>query len=551
MSSTTISPPSSTEGDGGGPKSTGIAKGAILMGVAVLLSRVLGQVRDSIIAAEFGRNWQTDAYQAAFTIPDLLFFLLQSGALSSSLVPILAEFRQQGKDKSADKTLSVVATMIVLVIGTLIVFMEFGAEWLTLKLNPGFEPRAVALAAHLTRILLPAQICFFLGGLLMAVLYSRKQFLIPSLGPVVYNAGIIFGGVVLSHIGFGISGLVWGAVGGAIIGNLLMPLLAVRKVGVKFKPSLEVRHPGAMKFWRMIAAMGLGVALPQVDQIVNKYFSSLGAAGDTTAMMNAYRLMLLPIGVLAQSTAIALLPVLSEQASARDFKGMRGTVNSSLRNILFMTVPATGLMFLLAEPVIGLLFQWKHFTAADTALTAIPLRYLSLGIFVWSCQSLLTRGFYALQEPSVPLRVGSASTVLFVLMDWLAVKAGLGNKGIALATTLAVVVNTIVLLLMLTKRIQGIEMARLMNSLVRIVLATAGLCAMTWACRDAIGWLAENAIAMTPKVEVVLQIGVAGLMGLYTYYNLARLLRIPELTDATASIAPKLKPVLRLLGKVK
>lgn len=522
------------------------------MAVAVLLSRVLGQVRDSIIAAEFGRNWRTDAYQAAFTIPDLLFFLLQSGALSSSLVPILTEFRQQGKDKAADKTLSVVATMVVLVIGFLIIVMEFGTVWLTRRLNPGFDPQAIALASQLTRILLPAQICFFLGGLLMGVLYSREEFLWPAMGPVVYNTGIIFGGVVLSHIpGFGIKGLVWGAVGGAILGNLLLPLWAVRKVGVKFRPSLEVKHPGAMKFWRMIAAMGLGVALPQVDQIVNKYFASMGHAGDTTAMMNAYRLMLLPIGVLAQSTAIAVFPKLSGYAANRDFKAMRGTMNSSLRNILFMTVPATGLMFILAAPVIGFLFQWKHFTAADTALTAIPLRYLSLGIFIWSCQSLLTRAFYALQEPWVPVRVGSASTVLFVLMDWLAVKAGLGNFGIALSTTIAVAVNTLALLTLLSKRIQGVQIKRLMSSVIRIAIATACLCIAAWAFRDVIQWLAASQIALRPKTVSILQIALGGGAGIFIYYYAARLLRLPELEDAMTSIRPKLQPVLRLLGKVK
>ena len=522
------------------------------MAVAVLLSRVLGQVRDSIIAAEFGRNAQTDAYQAAFTIPDLLFFLLQSGALSSSLVPILTEFRQQGKDKEADRTLSVVATMIVIVIGILIVFMEIGTVWLTRKLNPGFSAHSVALASHLTRILLPAQICFFLGGLLMGVLYSRKQFLVPAMGPVVYNAGIIFGGVILSRIpGVGITGLVWGGVVGAVLGNLVMPLIAVRKLGVKFRFSLDVRQPGAMKFWRMILAMGVGVALPQVDQIVNKGFASLGAAGDTTAMMNAYRLMLLPIGVLAQSTAIAVFPTLSGYAAEGNIKAMRGTLNSSLRNILFMTVPATGLMFILAEPVISFLFQWKNFTPHDTFLTAIPLRYLSLGIFIWSCQSLLTRAFYALQEPWMPVRVGSASTVLFVLMDWAAVRMGLGNAGIALSTSLAVGVNTIALMYLLGRRMDGLLFLRLMKSALRIAIATVFMCVASLAFRDAIGYLAETQIAIQPKVQSILQIALPAGAGLYVYYQAARLLRMPELEAAMASIMPKLKPILRVLDKVK
>jgi len=522
------------------------------MAVAVLLSRILGQVRDSIIAAEFGRNAQTDAYQAAFTIPDLLFFLLQSGALSSSLVPILTEFRQQGKDKEADKTLSVVATMIVIVVGILIVIMEFGTEWLTYKLNPGFSAQSVKVASHLTRILLPAQICFFLGGILMGVLYSRKQFLIPAMGPVVYNAGIIFGGIVLSKIpGVGITGLVWGGVVGAVFGNLVLPLIAVRRLGVKFRFSTDVRQPGAMKFWRMILAMGVGVALPQVDQIVNKGFSSLGAAGDTTAMMNAYRLMLLPIGVLAQSTAIAVFPTLSGYAAEGNIKAMRSTLNNSLRNILFMTVPATGLMFILAEPVIGFLFQWKNFTAHDTVLTAIPLRYLSLGIFIWSCQSLLTRAFYALQEPWMPVRVGSASTVLFVLMDWAAVRLGWGNAGIALSTSVAVGINTIALMFLLGRRMDGLQFVRLLQSAIRIAIATVFMCFIAVSFRDLLAYLAETQIAIQPKMLSILEIALPGCSGLYVYYHASRLLRMPELEAAMASIEPKLKPIMRFLDKVK
>ena len=165
------------------------------MMATVLLSRVLGVTRDAIISHYFGRGPQTDAYNAAFTVPDLLFYLLQSGALSSTVVPILTEFRQQGRDKAADKTVSVVASAIFVFIGLLICIMWVNARALTIMLNPGFDAPTIALAVPLTRVLLPAQLFFFLGGLMMGVLYSRKQFLIPALGPVIYNSGIIIGGV--------------------------------------------------------------------------------------------------------------------------------------------------------------------------------------------------------------------------------------------------------------------------------------------------------------------------------------------------------------------
>ena len=189
----------------GGGKPGGVARATGLMMATVLLSRILGVLRDAIISHYFGRGPQTDAYNAAFTVPDLLFYLLQSGALSSTIVPIITEYRQQGKDKSADRVVSTVASVIFVVIGLLICVMWIKARALTVMLNPGFvanesTQHRIALAVPLTRVLLPAQMFFFLGGLMMGVLYSRKQFLIPALGPVIYNSGIIFGGVVLRQL---------------------------------------------------------------------------------------------------------------------------------------------------------------------------------------------------------------------------------------------------------------------------------------------------------------------------------------------------------------
>ena len=415
------SPPAHDGGGGGGNKPSGVARATGLMMATVLLSRVLGVARDAIISHYFGRGPQTDAYNAAFTVPDLLFYLLQSGALSSTVVPILTEYRQLGKEKAADKVVSIVASAIFVFIGLLICVMWINARALTIWLNPGFVAdegtlHRIALSVPLTRVLLPAQMFFFLGGLMMGVLYSRKQFLIPALGPVIYNAGIIFGGVVLRRW-LGIHGLVWGAIGGAFLGNFLMPYLAVSRLGVRIRPSFDVRHPAAMKVWRMLLPIGLGVSLPNIDQMVNKAFASYLGPGDTTAVMNGYRLMLLPIGVFAQAMALAVFPTLSGQAAEKNLPAMRRTMNQSLRNILFLTVPASALMFLLAEPVIRFLLQSGKYTHADTLVTASALRCLSLGIFAWSCQSLLTRGFYALQNSKVPVISGAIVSVLFVAMN--------------------------------------------------------------------------------------------------------------------------------------
>ena len=308
------------------------------MMATVLLSRILGVLRDAIISHYFGRGPQTDAYNAAFTVPDLLFYLLQSGALSSTIVPIITEYRQQGKNKSADQVVSIVASVIFVVIGLLICVMWLDARALTVLLNPGFDaaPRGHGRPAHPHSVARPN---VFLprrpddGGALFPQAVPD-----PRSGPGDLQQRDHLRRRRAAPLA-GIQGLVWGAIGGAFLGNFLLPYLAVRRLDVHLRPCFDVLHPGAVKVWKMLLPIGLGVSLPNIDQMVNKAFASYLGPGDTTAIMNAYRLMLLPIGVFAQAMALAVYPTLSEQAGLRDYKAMRRTMSQSLRNILFLTVP--------------------------------------------------------------------------------------------------------------------------------------------------------------------------------------------------------------------
>lgn len=521
--------------------SSGIARAAGLITVMVLLSRILGVLRDSIIAYYFGQGAQTDAYQAAFTVPDLLFYLLQSGALSSTIVPIIHEYQQQGKNKLADKAVNIVATTIFVFIGTLIVVMWINARELTVLLNPGFDSYRIGLAVPLTRILLPAQLFFFIGGLMMGVLYSRKKFLIPSLGPVIYNAGIIFGGVALHHW-LGIRGLLWGAIGGAFIGNFLLQVIAVKATGFKFQPSLAILHPAAKKVWAMLLPIGLGVSLPSIDQLVNKLFASHLPPGNTTALMNAYRYMLLPLGIFAQSMAIAAYPTLASLAAEKNIRAFRSTLNETLRNILFLTVPSSALMFVLAEAIITALLQLGHFKHGNTLLTAGALRYLSLGIFAWGSASLLTRGFYALQSSKVPVISGACVSVVFIAMNWFVIyHTDWGVNGLGLATSIAATLHAGLLVFLLRRRLHGIQGLTLAVSVTRLAIATAVLCVVTWAVR--IGLTDLLPVGTHPKLTAFTILFGAGVSGAAVFVLTALKLRMPE-----AHIA--LDRAVRITGKI-
>ena len=363
MASTIIKPPPSPPpaGDNSAPGGMARAAGAVM--AATLLSRVLGQIRDIVIAHQIGAGVVADSYTAAFKVPDLFMYLLAGGALASTFIPVFKEHLQLGRHKTAWHIFSVVATITALVAGLFVVIAEIWTPEFVRLLNPGYSAATVALTVPLTRIVLPAQIFFMLGGLLMGTLNARGQFLLPALAPSIYNLGIIFGAAVLYPLGLGPSGLMWGALGGAFVGNFALQVVLVARTGGRFRPSVAVLHPGAVRVWKMMLPILLGVSLPNVDQIINSYFASELAAGSQAALQYAVRLMLIPIGIFAQAMGIAILPTMSGLAAEGRRKEFRATVSSALRTILFLTIPASALLCLLAVPIITLLLQAGQFTA--------------------------------------------------------------------------------------------------------------------------------------------------------------------------------------------
>jgi putative peptidoglycan lipid II flippase len=462
------------------------------MMAGILGSRLLGLVRERVISHQFGQGYDTDVYTGAFTIPDLMFFLIAGGALSSAFIPVFSEYITKGKEREAWRIFSVVATVMTLVVIAFIVFGEIFTHQLVLLTNAGYArvPGKVEETVRLTRILLPAQVCFFLGGLMMGSLTARNLFVGQALGPVVYNLGIILGGVFLTHR-FGVAGLCYGAVGGAVAGNLGLQWYLVRKSGGKFLPGSvrqHWRHPGVLKVWKLMLPVILGLSLPQVSLIIGKMFASLlPGDGPQSALVRANTLMQVPLGLFAQATAIAIFPTMTAQAARMEFAALRGSINFGLRSILFMTVPSSFLMFVLALPIVQLQYQSGKFTGANAEMTAAALRLFAVGIFAWSAHAIITRGFYALQDSRTPVIVGTLVTLIFIPLNWAVLAftghadAMRGTAGLAMVTSIAASIHMVTMLVLLRRRLRGLNGGRLLKSVVRIVLAsavTAGICRM-------------------------------------------------------------------------
>ncbi len=464
----------------------------------ILLSRLLGFVRDRIISHRFGQGFETDVYNAAFTLPDLFFFLLAGGALSGAFIPVFTEYYTLGKKQEAWRIFSAVAVIMTLVMSVLSILGVIFAPQLVILTNPGYMPQMphgffqsigwiishtihhdlvlsqkAQMTVNLTRILLPAQICFLLGGLMMGTLNAQNKFQGQAYGPVIYNIGIIFGGLVLSQF-MGVAGLCWGALGGAIVGNLIYQWVLVRKSGGVFVVKnlrTHMKLPGVKKIWKLMIPVIFGLSLPYVSTIIGRSLASDFSDGAQSALMNANRLMQLPLGIFAQSTAIALFPTMSALAAQKDIAGLQRTACYGVRSILFMTVPSSFLMIVLAMPIVQLLLQSGKFTTSDAELAAQVLCWFSLGIFAWSAHAILTRGFYALQETHTPIIVGTVVTFIFIPLCF-PLKHLFGVNGLALATSIAATIHMLSMLVLLRKRLNGLDDAVLLRSTVKIVGAS-------------------------------------------------------------------------------
>lgn len=503
-----------------------LAGAAGIMMVAILASRLLGLVRDAVISGRFGQGFDSDVYYAAFMIPDLLFFLIAGGALSSAFIPVFTEKITQGQVDVAWHVFSTVACIMCVIVSGFILMGELFTAPLIRLMNYGFTDAKVAETVPLTRIVLPAQLCFFLGGLLMGAQYAQQRFFIPALGPIIYNLGIIFGGVFLAGW-LGVAGLCWGALFGAALGNFGLQWWATARTGMRFRLSFDGKHPEVMKVWRLMLPVVFGLALPQVSILVNKMFASSLGDGPQSALTRANQLMQVPLGVFAQAMAVAIFPTLSAQAAQRRYADLRATSSLGIRFLLFLTIPASAFMIVLAAPIVQLLLEHGKFGPADTTLTASALVCYAIGIFAWSAQSILSRSFYAMQDSRTPVLIGTAVTLVFIPLNWLFMSAlGLGYRGLALATTVAAILHMFAMLAVLRRRLGGIEGGRLAKSASQVSLASAAAAVACWGAKGAVdAWLGAAPGKMHAAAALVVGLLVGG-----TIYSLcALLLKVEEM----------------------
>jgi putative peptidoglycan lipid II flippase len=421
----------------------------LLLMTAVLLSRVLGFAREMYIAWAFGAGGQVDAYVAGFTIPDWLNYLVAGGTASITFVAIYTRFLAEKKEEEAQKTFSVIITVMttVLVIG--IIIAEIFAPQLDRMMFKGFDAEKLALCVHLTRILLPAQLFFYVGGVVSAVLLSHRLFLLPAFGPLVYNAGIIVGGLFFSHQ-LGIASLAYGAVAGSFLGIFLINAIGAARVGTGYRISFDIRNPAFREWVRLSIPLMLGVSLVTADDWILRYFAS-GTVGAIARLNFAKRLFAVPISVLGQAAGQASLPFFARLFSEKRMGEFAATVNGSIYRIAAASLLASSLMMSAAVPLVDLAFHRGHFDLAASQQTAVYFFWFSLSLALWAAQGLYARAFYASGNTLTPMVASTLITIASIPV-YQALFHSLSTLGLAIASDVGIAANTLVVALLLHRR---------------------------------------------------------------------------------------------------
>ncbi len=515
-----------------------IARAAGTVMMAFIISNIVGLLRGIVITDAFGTSADLDSYNAANRIVELLFNLVAGGALGSAFIPTFTGFLtkndRQGAWRLASGVINLVLVALVLLSAIAWVFAPQIVQKGLFILVPDSDPVQEALTIELLRIMLPSVILFGLSGLVMGILNAHQIFLIPALAPAMYSVGMIFGTLVLPE-SWGIRRLAYGVVLGALMHLLVQIPKLLRVPSRVFHFYLGLKNRAVVQVFKLMGPRLLGVAVVQLNFIINTIIALGQPEGSVSAITLAFSLMLMPQMAVAQSAAIASLPTFSAQVALNKMDEMRSSLASTLRAVLLLAIPASVGLILLRYPLIQLLYQRGAFTARSTELVAWALLWYAAGLVGHSLVEILSRAFYALHDTRTPVFVGAGAMGLNIGFSLLfsSVFENLGwqpHGGLALANSLATALESVVLILLMRKRLKGLEGVTIWKGVGVSLLGTGVMSLVLLIWRS----LFENGST------ILLVVGALGL-GFMAYVGLIWLFKTPELTMIFKALIKKIK----------
>lgn len=429
-------------------KKVGIA--SLIMMASVFLSRLMGIPRESAIAYIGGMRGDVDAYQWAFILPEILNHALASGFLSITFIPIFSRYLEGGKEAEGWQVFSIILTTFGTLLLMLIVVGEIFTPAIVPLLAPGIaDAETLERVTHMTRIILPAQFFFFAGGLLMAVQFAKEKFFIPALAPLIYNLGIIGGGLFLGER-FGIQGFSWGVLAGALAGNFLLQIYGARRCGMRFRPTMAWEHQDVKKYFLLSLPLMLGMTMMFSTEVLFKWFGSFLPEGSVAGLNYSLRIMFVLVGVFGQAAGVASYPYMARLAAQERVSEMNQLLNTTLR-FLSLVIPFSVLFMVTRYEVVRILFEHGKFSPSDTSRTSVLLIFILMGTFAFSAQTIVCRGYYAMQNTLFPALVGTVAVAASLPVYWVGM-AFWGARGLALAVSLSAFLQVLLLYIFWNRR---------------------------------------------------------------------------------------------------
>ncbi len=547
-------------------RQTSVARSAGIVSIAVMFSRVLGLIREQVFAYYFGAGFLNDAFQVAFRIPNVLRDLFAEGALSAAFVKVFTDYQINKSEKEAWRLAGLVLNALAVILSLIVIIGIVFSEQFVGLIASGFSPEKAALATSLTRIMFPFILLVALAAVAMGVLNTKGVFGIPASASTVFNiTSILFGlGIAYSLSGGGwvvpkdprilpdigaqwaITGMAFGTlIGGA--SQFLMQVPSLLKVGFRFSPKISFSDPGVKKVMAMMAPAILGTSAVQINVLVNTFFVS-GIDGGISWLGYSFRLMQFPIGLFGVAVGTASVPVLSRLASSGKLGEFRDTLSESLGLVFFMTLPSALGLIALGEPIIRLLYSHGGaFKESDVPMTAWALTGYAVGLTGYAAIKVLSPAFYALDDAKTPMIIAVASIAVNALASFAFMglmggvvsenyPGGLGHVGVALATSSVALVNFLALALLMRKRISGLNGGLILDSFLRILVASVAMAGVSWVTYRQMHGTFNGEGALSKLIEAFIPILVGG--GVFLVF--ARLLKIREAERISSLLSRKL-----------
>lgn len=507
-----------------------ITGAAIIIAGATLINKFVGLARDRAIAHYFGAGPITDAYYAAFKIPDFIYTLLIVGALTAGFIPIFTKLTLRPDNKAAAWRLSSnILNILFFILSPLCILGMIFAPQIAGIVGAGFDLETIKLVTSFTRILFISPIFLGMSMVMGGILQSQRHFTLYSIAPIFYNAGIIFGITVLVP-SLGVTGLAWGVIVGAAA-HFTIQFIGARLAGFRWRWIIDWTDKETLAVGRLMIPRSLGLAVSQTFAIITTILASLLPAGSVAVFAFADNLRTVPVGIIGTSFAIAIFPTLSLAAAQNNEEGFSKNMTSTIRQISFLIIPSALIFLLLRVQIVRLMLGSGAFDRDDTKSTAAALMIFSFSMLADCFRPILVRGFFALSDTKTPLITSLISVAIGISSAYWLMKP-YGIVGLAMANVIEGGLNVSLLTYLLQRKNKGLDLSSIFSALARILAAAviAGFC-IHWSLRP----LAEI-FDQSYFLGVFGQGFTAGIIGLVIYGFLCYIFKLPELYSVADSL---------------